>query len=142
MSKQEIQEENEKLFNESEGEYHNEYTFSFYSVFLCACVGHAFVRCDLFQMGEMMNKSVICAVRISPETDRMIALLAIQEDRSKSWIIRQALKSYLDKTMNPRIIETDEGVAIEYGNDDDQNTNVEIEYDPDTDESVITETPV
>lgn len=90
----------------------------------------------------MMNKSVVFAVRISPETDRILTSLAIQEDRSKSWIIRQALKSYLDETMNPRIIETDEGVAIEYGNDDDQNTNVEIEYDPDTDESVITETPV
>ena len=97
---------------------------------------------------------------LSSEVDQslydQVTKYAQKVDRSIAWIVRQAVMSYccpnwkqefeneygITATKTPsRIVVEDGDAAIEYGNDDDQNTNVEIEYDPDTDESTITETP-
>ena len=43
-----------------------------------------------------MNKTLPVSVRLCPELNDQVAVIASSLDRSKSWVIEQAIKDYVD----------------------------------------------
>lgn len=73
---------------------------------VCATNAHEPLECD----GEQMAKTTHISVRIRPDLGEKVEALAGTLDRSKSWVVEQALEEYLT-TQEWQIAAIKEGVA-------------------------------
>ena len=87
-----------------------------------ACSHCVCLHCSAGYSGDAkrsdMNKTLPVSVRLRPELNNQIAAIASSLDRSKSWVIEQAIKDYVDlqawqlEAVDQGLREADEGNLI------------------------------